>query len=136
MMGETVAQTICGTKTEYKPGIWFNSAKFFDIEYQVYGNVPSEINYPLDSKIWIHTQEKKSVRIVFQADTKIVVGFNLIGIRFRHEICDQWIAWNYKSLNELFTVIEKNDSIGRWSSQQKNIKFTYSIRIFLSCKPN
>ena len=94
MMGETVAQTICVTKTEYKPGIWFNSAKFFDIEYQVYGNVPSEINYPLDSKIWIHPQEKKSVRIVFQADTKIVVGFNLIGIRFRHEICDQWIASN------------------------------------------
>ena len=56
--------------------------------------MPSEINYPLDSKIWIHTQEKKSVRIVFQADTKIVVGFNLIGIRFRHEICDQWIASN------------------------------------------
>ena len=28
MMGETVAQTLCGNKTEYKPGHWFNSAKF------------------------------------------------------------------------------------------------------------
>jgi len=28
MMGETVAQTICGNKIEYKPGHWFNSAKF------------------------------------------------------------------------------------------------------------
>ena len=37
MMGETVAQTICGTKMAYKPGHWFNAAKFFDIEYQTYG---------------------------------------------------------------------------------------------------
>jgi NADPH-dependent 2,4-dienoyl-CoA reductase/sulfur reductase-like enzyme len=37
MMGETVAQTICGNPLEYKPGHWFNSAKFFDIEYQTYG---------------------------------------------------------------------------------------------------
>ena len=37
MMGETLAQTICGNKTEYKPGHWFNSAKFLDIEYQTYG---------------------------------------------------------------------------------------------------
>ena len=34
MMGETLAQTICENKIEYKPGNWFNSAKFFDIEYQ------------------------------------------------------------------------------------------------------
>ena len=32
MMGETLAQTICGNRIEYKPGNWFNSAKFFDIE--------------------------------------------------------------------------------------------------------
>ena len=37
MMGETVAQTICGNRLEYKPGHWFNSAKFMDIEYQTYG---------------------------------------------------------------------------------------------------
>ena len=37
MMGETLAQTICGNRIEYKPGHWFNSAKFLDIEYQTYG---------------------------------------------------------------------------------------------------
>jgi NAD(P)H-nitrite reductase large subunit len=31
MMGETLAQTICNIPTKYKPGHWFNSAKFFDI---------------------------------------------------------------------------------------------------------
>ena len=42
MMGETVAQTICGNKIAYKPGHWFNSAKFLDIEYQTYGWVFSD----------------------------------------------------------------------------------------------
>ena len=36
MMGETLAQTLAGNKTAYQPGPWFNSAKFFDIEYQTY----------------------------------------------------------------------------------------------------
>ena len=39
MMGETLAQTICGNLTTYQPGHWYNSAKFFDIEYQTYGSV-------------------------------------------------------------------------------------------------
>ena len=37
MMGETLAQTICKKRMAYNPGHWFNSAKFFDIEYQTYG---------------------------------------------------------------------------------------------------
>ncbi len=36
-MGKIVAKTICGNRTAYKPGNWFNSAKFFEIEYQTYG---------------------------------------------------------------------------------------------------
>jgi hypothetical protein len=28
MMGETVANTVCGKKLAYNPGHWFNSAKF------------------------------------------------------------------------------------------------------------
>src|SRR5690606_21225120 len=43
MMGEVVAQTICGDKTRYEPGPWFNSAKFFDIEFQTYGNVSNAL---------------------------------------------------------------------------------------------
>src|SRR5690606_13478247 len=39
IMGETVAKTIAQEKTPYQPGVWFNSAKFFDIEYQTYSNV-------------------------------------------------------------------------------------------------
>ena len=51
MMGEVVAQTICGNKTAYNPGVWFNSAKFFDIEYQTYGWVFPEIRKQENKKI-------------------------------------------------------------------------------------
>ena len=34
MQGETVAHNICGQPTPYQRGEWFNSAKFFNLEYQ------------------------------------------------------------------------------------------------------
>ena len=46
MMGETLAQTICGNRIQYKPGHWFNSAKFLDIEYQTYGWVHGKKGKP------------------------------------------------------------------------------------------
>jgi NADPH-dependent 2,4-dienoyl-CoA reductase/sulfur reductase-like enzyme len=94
IMGETVAHTICNQKTAYNPGIWFNSAKFFDIEYQVYGNVPARIYEPLTSFYWESGNGNKSIRIVFDSHTLQVKGFNLMGIRFRHEVCEKWIQMN------------------------------------------
>ena len=35
--GEVAAGNILGGDTPYDPGIWFNSAKFLDIEYQTHG---------------------------------------------------------------------------------------------------
>ena len=91
MMGETVAYNICGKPAAYNPGTWFNSAKFFDIEYQVYGNVPAQMPGPLDTMYWEHPQGRKSIRLVFDRKTSAIVGFNLMGIRYRHEVCEKWI---------------------------------------------
>jgi 3-phenylpropionate/trans-cinnamate dioxygenase ferredoxin reductase component len=92
IMGETLAYTVCGDPTPYDPGIWFNSAKFFDIEYQIYGQVPSKIPDELATIYWEHPQGKKSIRLVYDRASHAVVGFNLMGIRFRQEVCEQWIA--------------------------------------------
>ncbi len=91
MMGETVAHTICGNKTSYDPGIWFNSAKFMDIEYQVYGTVDTRMPENHGSVFWQHPSGKKSIRIVFEKDGMYVIGFNLMGVRYRHEVCEKWI---------------------------------------------
>ncbi|MCF8256874.1 MAG: FAD-dependent oxidoreductase [Flavobacteriales bacterium] len=91
IMGETVAATVCGEPTAYRPGIWFNSAKFFDMEYQTYGTVPAQPRQGSDSLWWEHPNGKQGLRIVFDSRTKAVLGFNAMGIRLRHTVCDQWI---------------------------------------------
>ncbi|WP_291867026.1 FAD/NAD(P)-binding oxidoreductase [Maribacter sp.] len=96
MMGETLAQTICGNPTEYKPGHWFNSAKFLDLEYQTYGWVFSERGRKEYEQhfYWRHTTEKICVTIAFHKDTKAFLGINTFGIRMRHAIFDRWLTEN------------------------------------------
>ena len=92
MMGETIAQTITGTKTSYQPGVWFNSAKFFDIEYQNYGVVPPQCPADCTAFYWEASDKKKCIKVIFETDTKAVKGVNIFGIRNRHEVWDEWIS--------------------------------------------
>ncbi len=90
MQGEVLAKTLCGERTAYDRGIWFNSAKFFDMEYQTYGYVANKPRDFEDSIYW----EKgfRAIRIIFDKTSHIVTGFNVFGIRYRLETCNQWIA--------------------------------------------
>lgn len=91
MHGETLAKTICGNKMAYHPGPWFNSAKFFDIEYQVYGDIKNQNSDDEGQIIWEHKNGRKSIRISYDKSTTRLVGINLMGIRYRHEVCDMWL---------------------------------------------
>lgn len=93
MMGETLAHTICNNRTEYKPGHWFNSAKFFDIEYQTYGWVFStrgmkeyEAHFH-----WRHPSEKICITVSYHKESGKFLGINTFGIRMRHEVFDRWL---------------------------------------------
>ncbi len=91
MMGETVARTLTGNKMAYEPGVWFNSAKFMDIEYQTYGVV---LPTPKDNEavfFWKHPEKNLSFRAIYDKNDKSLLGINVFGIRIRHEICDRWI---------------------------------------------
>jgi len=94
LMGETVAKTILGQPTAYEPGVFFNSAKFFDIEYQTYGDVPASL--PQDGSIqtfyWQHPDQHKAIRINFRTDHSLAVtGMNTFGIRQRQAVWSRWI---------------------------------------------
>ena len=92
MQGETVAHTICGQAMTYRRGIWFNSAKFFNLEYQTYGQAPAEPTAGLRSFYWGHTSARAALRIYFRAEAPhAVVGFNALGLRLRQAVCEQWI---------------------------------------------
>ena len=91
MQAETLANTICGNRTAYDRGIWFNSAKFFDIEFQTYGKVSPEISNEQESFFWEHKNGNISFRANFNRSDRSVIGFNFLGIRFRQVIAEQWI---------------------------------------------
>ncbi len=91
MMGEAVARTLAGEKTSYQPGPWFNSAKFLDIEYQIYGDISAS---PKENEaVFYHEAPcgKKAIRIVYEKDSHKLVGLNLMGVRYRHEVADHWL---------------------------------------------
>ena len=93
MQGETVAHTICGHATAYRRGVWFNSAKFFNLEYQTYGHAPAEPTADLRSFYWEHPAARMALRVYFRAAAPhAVVGFNALGLRLRHAVCAEWIA--------------------------------------------
>jgi len=132
MHAEAVAQSVCGDRTAYKPGIWFNSAKFLDIEYQVYGLV--NMNVENEKNLYFECAGgNKSIRIVYTDEC--VIGFNLMGIRYRQEVCEKWISEKFNIENVLENLSEANfdpeffrqyeyDIIQKFNSQHpgKNIK--------------
>ncbi len=90
--GRVAAASMLGDETTYRRGTWYNSAKFFDVEYTTAGHVPVLLNWdntPLDPGPgfgdWFQRVPGRpaSQRIVVKDGR--VVGFNLLGSRFDHE---------------------------------------------------
>lgn len=89
MQGEHVAHVIAGQDPgPYDPGVWFNSAKFLDLEYHTYGrvnfSVPDEENL-----YWQHPRERRCARLVHVGGR--LIGLQTMGIRWRHEVAEPWI---------------------------------------------
>ncbi|MCB7482245.1 NAD(P)/FAD-dependent oxidoreductase [Christiangramia sediminis] len=96
IMGETLAQTLTGTRTAYQPGNWFNSAKFFDIEYQTYGWVWPVPKAKEQHFHWQHESGLKAITISYNSESREFLGINTFGIRMRQEIFDLWLNENRK----------------------------------------
>lgn len=94
IMGETLAKTLLEQKTLYQPGIFFNSAKFFDIEYQTYGDVPANLpdDGTLQTLYWEHPAGEKAIRINYATADGAVTGVNAFGIRQRQDVWTRWIT--------------------------------------------
>ncbi|MGB5982281.1 MAG: FAD-dependent oxidoreductase [Nonlabens sp.] len=107
MMGEALAQTICGNPTQWNPGHWFNSAKFMDIEYQTYGWV---WNKPKDGHAhyhWEDVETERAITIEYNLTCRKFIGINTFGIRMKHEVFDQWLTEN-ASVDEVVSNLERS----------------------------
>ena len=111
--GRLAARSMLGDEVPYRRGAWYNSAKFFDLEYTTAGHVPvstgpdgNPVVPPDDLRTWFQRVPGRfeSQRIVVQGDR--VVGFNMLGSRWNHEPLLQWIEerrpleWVLKHLHE------------------------------------
>ncbi|HEX7070365.1 MAG TPA: NAD(P)/FAD-dependent oxidoreductase [Rhodothermales bacterium] len=89
--GETVGRTIAGRRTAYDKGVFFNSAKFFDLEYQTYGDVPARPPGDQTTVFLRDPRRSRLVRVNANSATGAVMGFNALGIRLRQDVCERWI---------------------------------------------
>ena len=129
MMGETIAQTICNNKIEYKPGHWFNSAKFLDIEYQTYGWVFSKPRENESHFHWKHDDDTKCITICFDTNTNQFLGINTFGIRMRHETFDTWLTKKRDVDYVINHLAKANFDPEFYSKFEKDILATYQNQL-------
>jgi len=96
--GRVAARSMLGDDGSYRRGAWYNSAKFFDLEYTTAGWVPVLLNWdntPIDPgpdvRTWFQRVPGRleSQRIVCRGER--VIGFNMLGTRWDHEVLIRWI---------------------------------------------
>ena len=89
----TSLSTVLPTSISVKasPQVWFNSAKFFDVEYQEYGLTPNALTSHdhLTSLYWADPDQLKTVRLWFNDNH--LVGICSLGVRLDHLVCELWI---------------------------------------------
>ncbi len=87
--GKIAGQNLAGARQVYTRGTFYNSAKFFDIEYTTAGL----INFNLDGeRNWFQYEPGTyfTERITYLPDGG-VAGFNMLGRRWNHEILVEWV---------------------------------------------
>lgn len=132
MMGETVAQNICGNSFKYNPGHWFNSAKFFEIEYQTYGNVSANPAENEQHFHWEHKDGTKAVTIAFDKDASRFLGINTFGIRMKHEVFSRWLSEERSIEYVLQHLREANFDPEFYDRHQREIFSTFKQNLTLS----
>ena len=95
--GELAARSMLGDRVEYKPPLFYNSAKFFEIEYTTVGKVTG-IPEAAVSFSYRAPDREAAVRIVEHGGA--VIGFNMLGSRWNHAHLERWIH-ERRSLGEV-----------------------------------
>jgi NADPH-dependent 2,4-dienoyl-CoA reductase/sulfur reductase-like enzyme len=105
MQAQVAAAVMAGGEATYDPGIWFNSAKFLDLEYHTYGRVNFRV--PDEENIyWEHSSGRHSARLVHVGGK--LIGLQTMGVRWRHEVAEPWICAG-KPLTEVIDDLAQLD---------------------------
>ena len=88
--GALAARNVLGDRSKYSQPIFYNSSKFFELEYTTVGEV---MQLPDGTRSLFCSMPKKrsSLRIVYDP-SRGVIGFNILGARFDNNILEKWIS--------------------------------------------
>jgi NADPH-dependent 2,4-dienoyl-CoA reductase/sulfur reductase-like enzyme len=88
--GERVAENICLQPRAYRPPTFFNSSKFFSVEYTTVGDYTTAVN--ADASLVVRGNRRNSMlRILFNKDSRRIQAINILGARVDHEQIMHWI---------------------------------------------
>ncbi|MCH9032402.1 MAG: FAD-dependent oxidoreductase, partial [candidate division Zixibacteria bacterium] len=87
--GKVVGENMVGSVVAYERGTFYNSAKFFDIEYTTAGLINMRV---AGEQNWFHRVPGRyiSQRITYLPD-QTVIGVNTLGSRWDHNVFVRWI---------------------------------------------
>lgn len=86
--GMLAGRNLFGDKVAYRPPLFFNSSKFFEVEYTTVGEV---MNAPDGSPTIYRKMPGKHISQRIVHDGERVIGFNMLGSRWNHEVLERWI---------------------------------------------
>jgi NADPH-dependent 2,4-dienoyl-CoA reductase/sulfur reductase-like enzyme len=135
MMGDVVALTITGIRTPYEPGHWFNSAKFFDIEYQTYGRVNADPGEHEETFYWEHPDGKIGLKLVFEPELGALIGVNSFGMRLRHEVLNKWLDDEARITDVIEHLSDANFDAEFYKRHERSIADAFNSQFGTTLKP-
>lgn len=85
-----------------------------------------------DSFYWQHKSGKIAFRAVYKKDARMIVGFNALGMRLRHALCDAWLQEG----RTIDYVMENLDDLNLRHHLQKQSVYLHFLRTTLSTFPS
>jgi NADPH-dependent 2,4-dienoyl-CoA reductase/sulfur reductase-like enzyme len=86
--GRLAGMAMLGDKIDYQPPLFFNSAKFFEIEYTTVG-VVTRVPEGAASFYFRQPGREASIRLI-EKDGRLI-GVNMLGARWDHAVFERWI---------------------------------------------
>ena len=87
--GRIAGANLAGGERSYQAHLWFNSAKFFDQEYQIYGEVP--VSDRQGDRHFLAEVGKGDVLFRIVERDGRMIGMSSLGLRLRHRKAEQFI---------------------------------------------
>ena len=97
--GELTARAMLGDTVSYSPPLFYNSAKFFEMEFTTVGRA---VHLPPDALVFEHRVPGRRASVRIASRQGAVIGFNMLGARWNHQLFETWV----KELRSLDYTIE------------------------------